>query len=319
MKIAFVGKGGSGKSTLAALTTDYLSNQGYSVLVLDADINMHMGPMLASGVDIDSCISLPENRSRVREILLGTNAHIGSAEHFVKTTPPGAGSHVIRQPSSDPLLDALAKKIRKAIWLLTVGTYDTDTIGTSCYHGNLAVAENIVSHTHFDGKNVLVCDMVAGTDAFSGSLHLQFDCLFLVVEPTVEGVEVFRQYRTLAAAANVFDRVFVIGNKVDDEQDLEFLSAQVGDKLIACLPNLTGMRKARQAGKSVSIGLLPSVEPLQTIVAKAESERQDPDSRLKQLHQLHDIHAQEDYIVARHGDIRSQVDPNFSYTYTCQD
>jgi hypothetical protein len=37
------------------------------------------------------------------------------------------------------------------------------------------------------------------------------------------------------------------------------------------------------------------------------------------LHQLHDIHAQEDYIVARHGDIRSQVDPNFSYTYTCQD
>lgn len=46
MRIAFVGKGGSGKTTGAALLSLFLSNNGHSITVADADINMHMSELL---------------------------------------------------------------------------------------------------------------------------------------------------------------------------------------------------------------------------------------------------------------------------------
>lgn len=83
---------------------------------------------------------------------------------------------------------------------MVVGTYTADGIGTSCYHNNLAVLENMLSHM-VDRGEVVIVDMVAGVDAFAGSLHAQFDMVVLVIEPTKRSIEVWKQYEQLAKKA----------------------------------------------------------------------------------------------------------------------
>jgi CO dehydrogenase maturation factor len=313
MKIAFVGKGGSGKSTLSSLFTQYLLTQEYSVLVLDADINMHMKNLLNAPVDESLYISKAENKNIIRSFLKGENNRIVDANHFVKTTPPGRGSKFITFDQDNTIIRDYTVPFSKGGRLMVVGTYDEDEIGVSCYHTNLTIAENVLLHTVLKAKEALVCDMVAGTDAFSGSMHLQFDAIILVVEPTPEGVSVFEQYKKLATKAAVFDFVSVIGNKIEDERDIEYLKEKVGDKLLGCLPTIKDIRHARQQNKILSLDMLEDMSVLDTIKTKVEHSLVDPDERLKKVYDLHRIHAKEEYIVSALGDVITQIDESFSF------
>ena len=46
--------------------------------------------------------------------------------------------------------------------------------------------------------NTCVVDMVASTDAFSNTFHVQFDLIVLIVEPTRESVQLVNHYVELA-------------------------------------------------------------------------------------------------------------------------
>jgi len=107
--------------------------------------------------------------------------------------------------------------------LLHVGTYEVDGIGVSCYHTHLSVFENILSHTYLREDEFLVTDMVAGNDAFSGTLYTQFDTLCLIVEPTHESVSMVKSYLELMSKAETSTKICIIANKVEDENDLEYL------------------------------------------------------------------------------------------------
>ena len=104
MKIAFVGKGGSGKSTVSSLFIKHLTATGQRVLAIDADINQHLAEMVGAELIPERALYYDENASDVRTILRGTNSKIESAARFVKTTPPGAGSHLVRLQDDDPVL-----------------------------------------------------------------------------------------------------------------------------------------------------------------------------------------------------------------------
>lgn len=128
---------------------------------------------------------------------------------------------------------------------MVVGTYAEDGIGTSCYHNNLAVLESMLSHMDDRGEIVIV-DMVAGVDAFAGSLHAQFDMVVLVMEPTKRGIEVWRQYQQLAQKAEVADHLFALGNKCQHD-DAEFLQQQLGKSLLGAMdysPYLKSLERA---------------------------------------------------------------------------
>lgn len=310
MKIAFVGKGGSGKTTLATQAVLHLLEQGATVLALDADINIHFARALEVPIDSSRALSQEPNMRKIRTILRGDNHRIVGVESFVKTTPPGRGSHLIHINAADPVIAQWAVPFHARGFAMHVGTYEKEEIGTSCYHSNLAIAENVLSHLVSDAAHWLVADMVAGTDAFSGSLHLQFDAIVLVVEPTPEGVAVFEQYRELATAAGVWDRVVVVANKVECAEDEEYLRAHVGNALVVCFPTDRTVRRASQQGERATVRF---VEQLTVVLERVRVQAQHPDARLPLLYALHRKHAAEDYIVARCGSVVEQIDPAFSF------
>ncbi|MFC7529670.1 ATP-binding protein [Actinoplanes sp. GCM10030250] len=309
MKIAFTGKGGSGKSTLAALLVAHLRVAGHRVLAIDADVNVHLALLLGVTVSADGALSNPANTRRVREHLLGTNPLVAGAEHFVPTTPPGPGSRLVTLDENDPILVAHAETLDPRTHVMHVGTYEARDIGAGCYHGHLAILENLLSHLDLGADDWVVCDMVAGTDAFANSLHAQFDVIVVVAEPTPESVSVAVRYRELAAAAGVGDVLAMVGNKVADQADLDYLVRELGEAPLAVLTTQAGLRRARQAGTPPRPADLDDASALACIVSHARSRPMNDQRREALMRTLHLRIAAKGWVRSAHGDVTTQLGP----------
>ncbi|SOD63201.1 CO dehydrogenase maturation factor [Streptomyces zhaozhouensis] len=234
MKIAFVGKGGSGKTTLSSLFVRHLAARGVPVTAVDADINQHLG--VALGLTEEEAAACPPLGGRlplIKDYLRGENPRILSSETMIKTTPPGAGSRLLRLSEENPVFDACATEVpldKGAARLLVTGPFTADDLGVACYHSKTGAVELCLNHL-VDGRDeYLVVDMTAGSDSFASGLFTRFDMTFLVAEPTRKGVSVYRQYREYARDYGVALRV--VGNKARDPEDVAFLREEIGDDLL---------------------------------------------------------------------------------------
>ena len=315
MKIAFVGKGGSGKTTLAASFSAYLESREENILTVDADLNMHLGELLGfQTLPQEQHISHPTAAETVKKYLMGENPRIASTAHFKKTTPPGRGSRLLRIDSKNTLFDKYTLQRNKTQFMV-VGTYNEEGVGASCYHNNLAILENVLSHT-IDENGTIVVDMVAGVDAFASSLHAQFDLLVIVVEPTKRSIEVFNQYLTLAKEAGVADSLVAIGNKMKSTEDRVFISEAIPtEKLVGFFNESKYLEELDRTGGALDITKLESenTKLLSIIFEKAQSAIIDSDTRLKLLHNLHLRYIAQAFVIERFGDLAHQIDPTFSY------
>lgn len=317
MKIAFTGKGGAGKTTVSSLFAQHLSyNQ--PVLVIDADINMHMAELLNIS-DNQPSIMISEKKpsGELKNYLKGSNERILSNDHFKKSTPPGSGSNLINIANpNDWFMNRFSRSTSPALSLVTVGTYSEEGIASSCYHNNLAILENTLSHMTDDG--VTIVDMVAGTDAFASTLFAQFDVLFFVAEPTMRSLAVFDQYKKLATRGGVLDRLFVIGNKIDDAEDEEYIRNIVGNRYIASISRSSQILNVDKGRALLDASKMSEadVAELNTIESVAIQHATSAQSHLETLWKLHRIYVQQAFVVERFGDLTSQIDPTFVYPDT---
>ncbi|MGW1124085.1 ATP-binding protein [Streptomyces sp. NPDC002526] len=316
MKIAFVGKGGSGKTTLSSLFIRHLAANEAHVVAVDADINQHLGAAL--GLDEDESAALPAMGAQlplIKEYLRGSNPRIASAETMIKTTPPGEGSRLLRVCEDNPIFDACARTVRLDdgdIRLMATGPFTESDLGVACYHSKVGAVELCLNHLVDGPDEYVVVDMTAGSDSFASGMFTRFDMTFLIAEPTRKGVSVYRQYKEYARDFGV--DLKVVGNKVQDENDLDFLRSEVGDDLLVTVGHSDWVR-AMEKGRPARFELLEADNrmALQALQNAAEDsyERRDWGRYTRQMVHFHLRNAESWGNEKTGADLAAQVDPGF--------
>ncbi|MDO0912990.1 ATP-binding protein [Streptomyces sp. DT2A-34] len=316
MKIAFVGKGGSGKTTLSSLFVRHLAATGAPVVAVDADINQHLGAAL--GLDEREAAALPAMGERlplIKDYLRGSNPRIASAQTMIKTTPPGEGSRLLRVCENNPVYDACARPVELdggAVRLMVTGPFTDSDLGVACYHSKTGAVELFLNHLVDGPDEYVVVDMTAGSDSFASGMFTRFDITFLVAEPTRKGVCVYRQYKDYARDFGVVLKV--VGNKVQGQDDLDFLRAEVGDDLLVTVGHSDWVR-AMEKGRPPRFELLEdanhlALRRLRTTV-DATYELRDWERYTRQMVHFHLKNAQSWGNERAGADLTAQIDPGF--------
>ncbi|RIV40383.1 ATP-binding protein [Micromonospora radicis] len=310
MKVAFVGKGGSGKTTLAALFARSLAAADRPVLAIDADINQHLAAAVGGPVHAASGIApLGAHLPAIKEYLRGANPRIGSAAEMVKTTPPGRGSRLLRVVEDNPVYAACVREVG-GLRMAVTGEFGTEDLGVACYHAKVGAVELLLNHMLDGPGEYVVVDMTAGADSFASGLFTRFDRTFLVCEPTVRSIGVYHQYTGYARDYGI--ALSVVGNKVEDAADHDFLREHVGAELLACFGRSSYVRRAERG----DVGPLGELEQenqaaLDRLVEAVDGTEQDWSARTRWAHEFHRRNAAA-WANDRTGvDLTAQIDPEF--------
>jgi CO dehydrogenase maturation factor len=310
VKVCFVGKGGSGKTTLAALFARHLAAAGAPLLAVDADINQHLATAL--GATEDEAVMLPalgDHLPAIKEYLRGSNPRISSAAAMVKTTPPGRGSRLLGVTEPNPLYDALVRDIG-GVRLAVTGPFATEDLGVACYHSKVGAVELLLNHLVDGPREYAVVDMTAGADSFASGLFSRFDTTFLVCEPTLRSVGVYRQY--IGYARDFGIRVHVVGNKIDDAADEQFLREHVGDDLLTCVGRSSYVKAGERRGCMPIDRLEPANRAALTVLrSTVDATAQDWSTFTRLAAEFHRRNASAWANGVIGEDLARQIDPTF--------
>jgi CO dehydrogenase maturation factor len=278
------------------------------LLAIDADINQHLAAAL--GYTEDEAVLLPalgDHLDQIKEYLRGSNPRISSSHAMVKTTPPGHGSRLLTVGEQNPLYDAMVRRVG-GVRLAVTGPFATEDLGVACYHSKVGAVELLLNHLVDGPDEYVVVDMTAGADSFASGLFTRFDITFLVCEPTLRSVGVYRQYIGYARDYGV--NVRVVGNKIDDQSDVDFLREHVGQDLLTWVGR-SGFVKGTERGAPAGM-----LEPANRIALATLKQAVDGCAKnwvtyARQAHELHLRNASA-WASAKVGeDLAGQIDPEF--------
>jgi CO dehydrogenase maturation factor len=210
MKLAVSGKGGVGKTTLSALLIRSLNEKGKRVLAIDADPDAN----LAAGLGIanaDTIVPISEMEDLIFE---RTGAKPGSIGGFFKLNP-----------KVDDLPDALSVTFEN-IKLMRLGGVKKG--GSGCICPESALLRALVMHIVLARNEVVLMDMEAGIEHLGRATAKAVDRLIVVVEPGRRSIDTAEHIRKLASEIGL-DHIAVVGNKIRNPKDEEFLKVNLND------------------------------------------------------------------------------------------
>ncbi len=202
MKIAISGKGGVGKTTLAGVMARTLSDQNETVLAIDADPDAN----LASAVGVS-----PERLAHVTPLAEMTKF----IEERTETKKGGYGSIFKLNPKVDDIPDKFSID-HEGVKLLVLGSVPQG--GGGCFCPENVLLKNLLSHLFIQRNETVIVDMEAGLEHLGRGSTGYVDAFIVVVEPGMRSIQTAHQIRKLASDLGI-KRVFVVGNKVQSEED----------------------------------------------------------------------------------------------------
>src|SRR5512138_325673 len=235
MKIAISGKGGVGKTTLAALLAQAYADMGHQVLAVDADPS----PCLAGALGFPQ-----ELRAQLKPIA-EMDALI---EERTGAKPGTVGGFFTLNPRVDDFQERFSV-LHRGVRLLEMGSVDLG--GSGCICPESAMLKTLFTHLMFRKDDVLLLDMYAGVEHLGRATVDFVDAMLVVVEPTRRSLGTAAQIKQLANDIGL-KRLWLVGNKVQDDAEKEFLGAETpGLPLIGTLPADLRVQEADRLGVPV--------------------------------------------------------------------
>ncbi|MBO3444460.1 MULTISPECIES: ATP-binding protein [Clostridia] len=212
MKIAITGKGGVGKTTFSSMLSRMFSQDGYRVVAVDADPDANLALALGFPKDTyDSIVPISEMKNLISD---RTSADTGSFNKMFKLNP-----------KVDDIPENYCKEYN-GVRLLTLGTVDSG--GSGCVCPEHVLLKRLCSHLILQNKDVVIMDMEAGIEHLGRGTAQGVDAFVVVVEPGERSLQTYRKVKKLGKDIGV-KRVFVVGNKIRNKEDEEFIMSNLED------------------------------------------------------------------------------------------
>jgi len=232
MKLAITGKGGVGKTTLTALLAQAYADAGRDVLAADADPS----PCLAGALGFPD-----ELRAKLRPIA-EMDALI---EERTGAKPGTVGGFFTINPRVDDIPERFSV-IHRGVRLLEMGSVDLG--GSGCICPESAMLKTLFTHLLFRKDDMLLLDMYAGVEHLGRATVDFVDAMIVVVEPTRRSLGTAAQIKKLANDIKL-DRLYLVGNKVRNEDEARFLEAETpGMPVLGFLPADLKVQEADRLG-----------------------------------------------------------------------
>jgi CO dehydrogenase maturation factor len=210
MKIAIAGKGGVGKTAVTSLLAHHWAARGQQVLAIDGDPSPCLGAALGFPREaLDGLRPIAEMKQLIAE--------------RTGTEPGDYGSYFKINPTVDDLPERFSVT-RDGIRLLLLGALEKG--GSGCICPGSALLKALITHIVLRRDETVLLDLYAGVEHLGRATAHAVDAMLVVADPTRASVRTAAQIRDLAADIGL-TKVFLVGNKVRDEEDRRFLSEAV--------------------------------------------------------------------------------------------
>jgi len=205
-KIAVCGKGGSGKSVVVRLLAGGMRLRGQRVLVVDSDeSNTGLYRMLGFDNSPEPLIEFMGGKKKVEEDI-EARIKSGVPEHLV---------HLMTHEISVVDIPAQYLVERDGTRLVTVGKILMALEGCACPMG--IVSRSFLKELRLEADEIAVVDMEAGVEHFGRGVETSVDCVLVVVEPSLDSLEVAERIGSLSSQIKIGD-VWAVLNKITSEE-----------------------------------------------------------------------------------------------------
>jgi CO dehydrogenase maturation factor len=213
MKIAITGKGGVGKTTLSGTLARILSDQGYTVIAVDADPDANLGSSIGfTQEELEEIHPIAQMDDLIEE---RTGARPGSMGGVFKLNPE------VKDIPEDYSLK------RDGVRLLTLGRAKKG--GGGCYCPEGVFLKRLMGHLILQSNEWVILDMEAGIEHLSRGTTGGVDAFIVVVEPGKRSVQTAEDIRRMAGDLGI-KTIFIVGNKVSSSEELAFLKEHFSEE-----------------------------------------------------------------------------------------
>lgn len=214
MKVAITGKGGSGKTTIAAGLSLIFSDDNKEVIAVDCDPDTNLGITLG--------VEAAENITPISEMkeLIAQRTGVESLDKpstFFKINP---------EVSDIP--DKYSVKF-KNIRLLVMGKVEKASGGCMCPENTFI--KSLISHLVLSKDQIVILDMVAGTEHLGRATAKSVDAFIIAVEPTEVSVATALKIEKLTEELKI-KNIYFVGNKINSREDKDFLNKKIKNGII---------------------------------------------------------------------------------------